>query len=111
MRLLSLKNTSDFDRVFDQGKRFYSGLLTIVVAQGNGATKVGLAVSKKLGGAVIRNRVKRIFREAFRSIAGEMKTQADIVILPKTTAINASAIEAAVELRSALYKAGLVGSR
>jgi ribonuclease P protein component len=110
MRLISLKNSSEFDRVFDQGKRISSGRLSIVVAQGNGVTKVGLAVSKRVGGAVIRNRVKRVFREAFRAVAGDIRTPCDIVILPKTLPRDTAAGEVAGDLRAALIKAGLVGT-
>jgi len=107
MRTSSLKNTSDFDRVFALGTRVHAGLLSIVVARGHGTTKVGLAVNKRIGGAVIRNRIKRIFREAFWAIAGNLTTPAEIVILPKTLVKSATSKEVAVDLKKALFKAGL----
>ena len=108
MRLISLKNTADFDRVFDHGIKFYGKLLSIVVADGGDVVKIGLAVSKKIGGAVVRNRVKRIIRDLFRSPALILCRACDIVVLPRPTAKDAGKLEIENDLRSVLLKAGLI---
>ncbi len=71
---------------------------------------MGIVVSKKIGKAVTRNRVRRRLREALRLMvaAGEVKTSADIVVIarPEAATVDYGELEAA--LRHALKKAKLL---
>ena len=61
-----LKKEKDFNLVFKKGKRLYSESLTVIYFPSK-QIKAGFAVSKKHGGSVKRNRIKRLLRESFRS--------------------------------------------
>lgn len=66
-----LKKEKDFSLVFNKGNRLFSSKLTVVFIKAN-CLKVGFAVSKKHGGSVKRNRIKRLLRESFRSFMPDM---------------------------------------
>lgn len=78
-----LKRRSDFLRVKDAGKKWVSP--TVIVQLGNGEApgiRYGVTATKKLGNAVVRNKVKRRLREAVRSILKEATQKpADIVLI------------------------------
>lgn len=87
---------SDFERVYKQGRRHFSGSLTVfylprVVAEtGSPGSKtpvsgvrVGFTVGRALGGAVDRNRMKRRLREAVRLSRPTQSPDVDVVINPK----------------------------
>ena len=77
-----LKKEKDFNLVFKKGKRLFSSSLTLVYFASK-ETKAGFCVSKKHGKSVQRNRIKRLIREAFRAVNGEIKESYRIVLIPK----------------------------
>ncbi len=63
-----LHNRREFQKVYQQGVRISGRLFSVFLlrAEDERPSRVGLTVSKKVGGAVVRNRVKRLFRETVR---------------------------------------------
>ena len=91
VRNMRLLRHADFERVYQQGRRHFSAHMTVFYLQrqaGEGA-RVGYTVSRVLGGAVDRNRMKRRLREAVRLTYSAMRTPVDIVINPKRSLLKA----------------------
>jgi ribonuclease P protein component len=79
-----LLNRSDFVNLNQFGKRYYTTHFTFIL-RGNdlGITRLGIASSKKIGNAVIRNKVKRLVREYYRTHKTYFPQGFDIVIAAK----------------------------
>ncbi len=84
---------ADFDRVYRQGKRHFSANLTVFWIRAEGSVarrpRIGFTVGKALGGAVVRNRIKRRLREAVRMNLAGFSNPVDVVINPKKSALTA----------------------
>ena len=80
-----LSRSRDFAAVYRHGRSVTSRHLVLYSfqrdAESDGEPRLGLAVSRKVGGAVERNRVKRQLREAFHRVAGELRRTHDYVIV------------------------------
>ncbi len=75
-----LKSKQGFQAVYGKGRTVVDALSVFYILPGQGDNiRIGLAVGKKLGCAVIRNRVKRLMREVFRMHLGELKKGYHIV--------------------------------
>lgn len=75
-----LKSKQGFQAVYTKGRTVLDGMSVFyILPQEEESVKIGLAVGKKLGCAVIRNRVKRLMREVFRKHLAEIKKGYHIV--------------------------------
>jgi ribonuclease P protein component len=83
-----LTDRRDFQRVFHHGQSFANRYLVIYYLKNrnSGTFRVGFSVSKKVGKAVVRNRVKRLLREAFRLQSGQIREPYDLVVIARPSA-------------------------
>ena len=77
-----LKKQKDFDLVFRKGKRIHAKSLTLLCLESD-CLKFGISLSKKHGKAVVRNRIKRLIRAAFKSYIKNISKSFYIIILPR----------------------------
>ena len=79
-----IRRQADFQRTYRQRVSASDGnLLVFGVANGLPHCRVGLSVSRKVGGAVVRNRWKRLIREAFRTSCPRLPEGLDLVVIPR----------------------------
>ena len=77
----------DFDRVYKQDHFAADDVLVIRARRSSSRSRLGLAVSKKVGNAVVRNRWKRRIREAFRLQQDVLPTGLEIIVRPRKGAV------------------------
>lgn len=94
-----LLTRSDFASVRQKGYEKRGRFLRIRMMPSD-SSKLGLIVSRRFGKAVVRNRFKRLIREAYRHLVHEWKKPNHFVILPNKTAVKATHSELIEELRS-----------
>ncbi|HEX7534738.1 MAG TPA: ribonuclease P protein component [Syntrophales bacterium] len=95
----------DYLTVYQQGVRSHSEHFTIVVCKNEmGISRLGITVSKKVGSAVQRNRIRRLVREFFRLNRSRLSTPQDIVIIAKRNITTLAYQDVCTELESHLIK-------
>ena len=107
-----LSSPSAFRSVFSTGRSYAQGTVVLYVAKRStvsGPARAGLVVIRKVGGAVARNRAKRLLREALRLEAKELPEGLDLVVVARPSVAGASYREIAGDLRELLNAAGLRG--
>ena len=102
-----IRRRAEFQRVFDAGRRAHGRHLTIIAAPAPGPdSRIGIVASKKLGGAVVRNRAKRLIREMFRTQTSPAPAS-DLVVTPRVSALQVEAGEVVNDYRTALKRLSL----
>ena len=83
-RFPSIKKNSEFRTIYRNG-RSCADQLFVLYAQPNGTGKnrLGVSVSKKIGNSVVRHRIVRLMREAFRLHATDMEQGYDLVVIAR----------------------------
>lgn len=108
-----LSRSADFDRVYRDGRSHANRYLIVYSfpREGDDEPRLGMSVGRKVGGAVVRNQVKRLLRDAFWACAEDLPEGHDFVIVarPDLAALASDRGAAGVEeeLRSVMASAGL----
>lgn len=87
-----LLNSRDFRKVREKGKSSQGRLLRLGVLKDSDTkpTRIGLVTSKRVGGAVDRNKTRRRLREIVRAVLPSMAPGFDVVVVAKSTAASAT---------------------
>ena len=82
---------ADFRSIYSAGRKIHSTKFILFCRENSLIHhRLGLTVTRKVGGAVIRNRIKRLFREVFRKSCGEIPHHFDLVLNAKSACRGAS---------------------
>jgi ribonuclease P protein component len=77
-----LRSNSQFKSVLDKGRRLSNGLLTLYMAENEcNYPRLGVSVGRSCGSAVVRNRLKRLLREAFRQNQDKIPVGFDYLLM------------------------------
>ena len=112
MKYTTIKEHHLYNKTFQKGARFSGRLVSVFVLRDLAAKRLrkenpekkyynrfGVSVTKRVGGAVQRSRVKRILRAGYRAVEPELKTGYLVVISPREGILSAKSTDVEAELR------------
>ena len=124
MKEIAIKENHLYNKTYTRGKRFVGRYIAVYVLRdlaakrlknanptGEYVNRLGLSVSKKIGGAVTRNRSKRIIREAYRRYKSRLKTGNLIVISARTAIVGKKSTDIEKELGRAFEELRMINEK
>lgn len=104
-----LKKSVEFQRVRALRQSWAHPLLVLYIADNDlGVTRVGISVSKRIGNAVTRNRVKRLIREAVRLLLPSLPAGRDLVFISRSPSAGVGYLEICETVQKLLRRARLL---
>jgi ribonuclease P protein component len=105
-----LSSPKDFAALLERGSmRSHPLLATRVLRTDLGSKRFGLATSRALGSAVVRNRVRRRLREVLRSMAPQLRSGWDVLVIARPGLVAADHRTLLETLGRLLRRAGVMG--
>lgn len=108
MQYISLNRNADFLRAYKKGRSFVHPLVVLYVNKNwVGHTRIGITASKKVGGAVQRNRARRLIRTALSQLLLKDVGNVDFVLVARGQTPRAKSTQLVVALASLFKNAGI----
>jgi ribonuclease P protein component len=109
-RAMHIKQGRDFSRVRQDGQRLVHGCLIANWRKlpADSHPRLGVVTSGKLGNAVVRNRARRLLREAFRLHQYDLMQPVDLVLVARASIVGKGLAEVEKDFLTALHKAKLL---
>ena len=114
MKEIAIRENHLYNKTYTRGKRYVGKCVAVYVLkdlaanrlkranpEGKAINRLGITVSKKIGGAVTRNRAKRIIREAYRVYSPRLRTGNLIVISARAAIVGKKSADIEIELQKA----------
>jgi len=103
-----VRRRAEYQQIYDRGTKVHSRSFTLFrFPNGLENGRLGIAATRKLGGAVVRNRAKRLVREVFRR--NKLAPGFDIVIVPRRELLDTSLVALESEFRHILERSARRG--
>jgi ribonuclease P protein component len=92
---------ADFQAVYKQGRKHFSGNMTAFYRENDrpAGPRVGLTIGKVLGGAVVRNRIRRRMRALVRQHLSELARPLDLVLHPRKSVLTLKFVQLDAEIK------------
>jgi ribonuclease P protein component len=105
-----LSRLQEFNAIQEHGTARSTALVTARFLRTNlDTTRFGLATGRRVGGAVVRNRVRRRVREALREMAASFRPGWDVLIIARPAIVAADHAALVAALRRTLERGGVLG--
>jgi ribonuclease P protein component len=109
VRASRLRRSPEFERVRKRGRRLAGEWLVVHVLRTEGPTRVGFVAGRGVGGAVERNRARRVLKEAWRALAPRAREGNDVLLVARPRTAEAGAPQVFAEMERLLTMTGVVG--
>ena len=104
-----LRFKQDFDRLYKSGRSTGDKYVVLLHRVNElGYSRKAFLASRKVGGAVTRNRARRLMKESFRKMENEIKPGTDVLFIARNTIAGAGCAGVEASMRKALKKSGLL---
>lgn len=104
-----IKQNYEFRRLYRRGKSFATPYLVVYALKTRrNVNRIGLTVTPKLGKAVVRNRIKRLLREAYRLNEDKICQSYDFILVARSKIVGAKCQKVEKELLKAINQLGLL---
>lgn len=108
-RFEKLKQNWEFQRTYKRGKTFVSPFFVLYVVQNKKQSiRLGITAGKKIGGAVKRNRAKRVITAAFSNLRPIIQEGYDFVVVARVRILGAKSTQVEAVMKEQLKCAGLL---
>ncbi len=112
MNFQTLNQNKDFKRLYYRGKSVASPcLVTYAMKNRSGAVRYGITTSKKIGGAVQRNRARRVIRATLRELAPEVQGGWDIVFVARSKTTRVKMQQVLRDMSAHFAQLGVTGAK